>query len=617
MSLHPTRTRCISETAARLGSILLAVVGTLTATDFWVTTQTGFNDLNTVDFEPGDRIFLAGGTTFVGTLNFSAQDSGTSPTGLLIAPVTVTSYGSGSATIHGGDSPAILAYNCGGLEISRLILTGSGVANDGTTTSNSSGLVFYNDLPGNVKLHHLRLDQIEASGFGERGVVIGGYNGSSGYHDVQLTRIIAHGNRHTGIETYGFSGITNTLTQVLVADCQAYNQRGDPNRTTNTGSGIVLGGVDGAVIERCLAHDNGWNNTASEGPVGIWTYHSNNVVIQHCESHHNRTLGGDGGGFDLDLKVTNSVMQYNFSHDNDGAGFLIYGSAGDNLNQNNTVRYNLSENDGRDTGSLAASGIFISNHVRDLKIHGNTVRLAALPSGTTIPAIKIRSPVFDPDDVIIANNLFVTTGGSRLVDTDSDGTVTFAGNNYWSGGAAFVIRDNGQSFSSLSAWRTSRGQEKLGGQPVGGSTDPRFKVPPAGGDPALNRLIALQLKTDSPLVDGGLDLTARFGIDPGPRDFFQIDSPQGASLDVGAHEVGISAPQILSVRHDPAGPSFTIRYQSEFGVAFGVRRSPDLQGSPASTWTVLPDTPVGDGSIMEITDLPPAGRAHFYVLLRP
>lgn len=30
------------------------------------------------------------------------------------------------------------------------------------------------------------------------------------------------------------------------------------------------------------------------------------------------------GGFDLDRGVTNSVMQYNCSYDNDGAGYLIY-----------------------------------------------------------------------------------------------------------------------------------------------------------------------------------------------------------------------------------------------------------------------------------------------------
>jgi len=616
MSAPAIRSRKRIAFLARIAAGPLVLTGGAAGVDYRVSSQSDFSQLNAVDFEPGDRILLAGGMIFYGTLRFDAQDSGTGPTGELVAPVVVTSEGSVPATIEAGDAPAIVAYNCGGFEISRLNLKGSGVAADGTTTSDSSGLVFYNDLPGNVKLHHLRVDELEAAGFGERGVVIGGYNGSSGYHDVRLTRIVARENRHNGIETFGFTGVTNALTGVVVADCLACHQRGDPDRRTNTGSGIVLGGVDGAVIERCLAHDNGANNRASEGPVGIWAYQSRHVVIQHCESHSNRTRGGDGGGFDLDIGVSDSVMQYNFSHDNDGAGFLIYGTAGSNLNRGNTVRYNLSENDGRDTGSAAASGIFVIHHVHDLRIHGNTVRLAAPPSGTSVPAIKIRSPGFDPDEVVIANNIFTTSGGSRVVDADSDGYVLFAGNHYGSGGAGFVIRDRGQNFSSLASWRSARGQEKLGGQPVGSSGDPGFKSPPAGGDPALVRRIALQLRDDSPLVDAGLDLRDRFGIDPGPRDYFNIRSPQGAAADVGAHEVGRDAPRILAVRHDRAAGSFTIRYQSEFGAAFAVRRSPDLRGDPASTWTVLPDTPPGDGGVHEVRDVPPPGRAHFYVLIR-
>src|SRR5207248_2832187 len=40
--------------------------------------------------------------------------------------------------------------------------------------------------------------------------------------------------------------------------------------TNDSGNGINLGNVNGATIERCVAHDNGANNTSQEGgPVGI------------------------------------------------------------------------------------------------------------------------------------------------------------------------------------------------------------------------------------------------------------------------------------------------------------------------------------------------------------
>jgi hypothetical protein len=118
--------------------------------DRLVVTQSEFDALNSADLEPGDRILLAGGTTFTGKLVLGPEDSGTDAQGNLINPVVVTSFGSGRATIAGGDGGAILAYNCGGIEIGRLTLTGSGVAADGSTTNTASGITVYADVPGDL-----------------------------------------------------------------------------------------------------------------------------------------------------------------------------------------------------------------------------------------------------------------------------------------------------------------------------------------------------------------------------------------------------------------------------------------------------------------------------------
>ena len=55
----------------------------------------------------------------------------------------------------------------------------------------------------------------------------------------------------------------------------------------------------------------------------------------------------DGDGFDLDGGVTNSVIQYCYSHDNDGPGLMLYGytDAGVATWNNNTIRYCVSQND--------------------------------------------------------------------------------------------------------------------------------------------------------------------------------------------------------------------------------------------------------------------------------
>lgn len=611
---------CASRSPAIRAIAILLSIGISPAADHVVSTQEQFDALAAFDFEPGDRILLAGGVTFAGSLAFGPADSGTDDQGNLIAPIIVTSQGEERASIVAGDGNALFFYNAGGIEISRLNLIGSGVAADGSTTSTGSGITFYTDSPGNLKYRHLRIDEVEVSGFGRRGIVIGGYHGDSGYDDVRITRVKAHHNLHCGIETFGFTGSTSALTHVTVSECIASHQAGDPESEVNTGSGITLGGVNGGLIEHCEAYSNGANNQPSEGPVGIWAYNSSNIVIQHNESHHNTTSNGDGGGFDLDIGTTHSVMQYNYSHDNAGAGFLLYGKAGSSGNANNVVRYNVSENDGRDPGSAAASGICICDNIDDLAIYGNTIVISATAGITTIPAIKVMEASNDPDDIIIANNIFVSSGDTRLVYQDSDGDVSFTGNNYWSSGGNFVIRDNGSTYSSVSSWRSGKGQEKLNGKSTGSTLDPRFHVPDIGeslGDEeSIVRLAAFRLGPSSPLIGKGLNLKTSFGIDAGPRDLFGGPSLQGSAHEIGAHEWAIDPPRILGTNPSPGGSGIVIRYQSELGVSFTVRRSNTLSGDPETEWPLAAPTDTGNGSVMEYADAPPEGGPFFYVLVR-
>ncbi|WP_035606111.1 right-handed parallel beta-helix repeat-containing protein [Haloferula sp. BvORR071] len=612
--------RLVASLLLRVYGVAALLSAAAPAADYLVSTQEEYSALNDVDFGPGDRIELASGTTFTGILYLGPEDSGTDAQGNLIAPIVLTSAAGERATILAGNGSGIVSYNGGGIEISRLNLVGSGVTAEGITTNTGSGIILYTDTPGDIKYRHMRVDEMEISGFGDRGIVVGGYNGNSGYDDVTITRVDTHNNLHCGIETFGFTGSVSALTNVTVRDCVASYQAGDPASLVNTGSGIVLAGVTGGLIEHCLAHHNGANNPLSEGPVGIWAYSSSGIVIQQNESHSNTTSFGDGGGFDLDVGTSHSVMQYNYSHDNSGAGFLVYGRSGSKGNSYNVVRYNVSDSDGRDPGSAAASGICICDNVDDLVVYGNTVFMSAPPGDTTVPAIRVRELGNDPDDVTITNNIFVTSGGTRLVYQDSDADVTFAGNNYWSGSGSFVIRDNGSTYSSLSSWRSSKGQEKLGGKSTGSNLDPHFDTPDIVArdvSSSLGRMAAFRLRADSPLIGKGLNLKTSFGIDIGPRDFFGGPTLQGSGSEVGAHEWALAAPKIVSTSPAPDGIGIVIRYQSEIGVAFSVRRSGVLEGNPETEWPLVAPTVSGDGSVMEYVDVPmEPGPAYYYVLVR-
>src|SRR5688500_20060597 len=90
---------------------------------------------------PGDAILFSGGGVFHGTLTLGPDDAGSSQ-----APVLVSSYGAGRATIHAGNADGISVYNTAGVTISNLAVVGSG-----QSPATHDGIAFENDLPGSVK----------------------------------------------------------------------------------------------------------------------------------------------------------------------------------------------------------------------------------------------------------------------------------------------------------------------------------------------------------------------------------------------------------------------------------------------------------------------------------
>jgi hypothetical protein len=294
--------------------------------------------------------------------------------------------------------------------------------------------------------------------------------------------------------------------------------------------------VDGGLIEYCEAYNNGYEGGCTVGgPIGIWAAVANNVIIQCCESHHNRAGRGDGGGFDFDGGTTNSTLQYNYSHDNDGAGYLIcsYQKAPHTFNDN-IVRYNISVNDGR-AGRHGAinfcTGSPKEDPIRDTQVYGNTIYAGYSPA----VSFQSREGIHNTK---VCNNLFITANNQKLVaGSPGQSTATFAGNAYWSVEGTFDVA----GYRSLGAWQRDTGQEMRNGKPVGLVVDPRVtdlgKNPIIGDPSKLHTLSAYRLQENSPLIDAGLDLRSLFGIDVGKRDFYGNPVPHGKSLDIGAHEI--------------------------------------------------------------------------------
>jgi hypothetical protein len=487
--------------------------------------------VNTIDLKPGDKVLFEAGRDYPGNLLLTAEDAGT-PT----QPVVIGSYGTARARIKAGKGSGVTVKNAGGVVVENLV-----VAGDDYRTNVGSGIKIVNELPNNQKLEYIRVHNVEASGFGRRGIFMGGdaSDGSkSGYKNVRITNCVTYKNQYFGILTSGsWHDDPNTYanSNVYVGHCKMYDNPGDPNYKSHSGSGILMEDVDGGIIEYCEAYNNGYDCRAGSGPVGIWAAVANNVIIQYCQSHHNRTGKVDGGGFDFDGGTTNSILQYNYSHDNDGAGFLIcsYQGAPHTYN-NNIVRYNISVNDarGRRHGAINFwNGGPTEDPISDIQIYGNTIYSSISP----VILFQSTRGIYNTK---VFNNLFVAANNQKLIGGDPGrATAVFAGNAYWAVSGAFDVA----GYKTLEDWRSATGQEMLNGKPVGMVVDPKVvdlgEAPTIGDPTKLHTLNAYKLQKDSPLIDAGIDLRSRFGIDPGKTDFYGNPIPQGKGLDIGAHEI--------------------------------------------------------------------------------
>ena len=423
--------------------------------------------VNAMRFTPGDKILFHAGDSFHGNLVLD-EHSRTSAR----RPITIGSYGTSRATIAAGTGTAILVKNLGGIVVRDLLVLGAGASQNqgaGIDIRNTGAVAF--------RLDFVRVESVDASGFRWAGIYVGGGSNSSaapgavpqsGFRDVRIAHCVAHHNLYYGIHVSGpFDMYPSAYANadVTVSDSVAHHNSGDPFYTDNhSGSGILLENTDGGVIERCVAYENGGSNGGlTGGPVGIWAHNANRIVIQSSTSYRNRTKGSaDGGGFDFDGGVSNSLMQYNVSFENDGPGYLVWNYRyAPRLLQHIVIRDNISRGDAR---RHIYGGIHIGGDgepLRDIEVYRNTV--------VTDPASRGARGAWvggaRHERIRFWNNLLVATGPALLVDISAgQNDVVFQDNAYQTPHGPFAVLDHGKTFASLDRWRASTGQEVPEGQ---------------------------------------------------------------------------------------------------------------------------------------------------------
>ena len=353
-----------------------------------------------------------------------------------------------------------------------------------------------------------------------------------------VTNCVMHGNLRGGMQVAGrlaWNSLVYAHADVRVTHCQAFDNTGDPNYLKNhSGSGIILYQIDGGVMDDCTAWNNGALCRSAGGGVGLWTCASRNVIIQHCESYGNRTSGGDGGGFDIDGGCVDCVLQYNYSHDNDGPGLMVYSYKYASFSDRGSiVRFNISENDSRKGKRYA--GLWVRTDGRDitgLEIYNNTVSIGPwTDQAALIDAHSVEARV--------RNNIFIASDAALPLRVSSpDKRVRFENNLYWREGGPTQITWGKETFSNLQDWRDRTGQESVSGMATGMFADPALSRNPPETSPQEHRGLraasAFRPLPSSPALAGGLDLRKLFGTDTGARDFLRAFAVARPHFPLGA-----------------------------------------------------------------------------------
>jgi len=465
--------------------------------------------VNATLFAPGDKVLFAGGQVFEGTLYVGRQSNGTKD-----RPIVIGSFGRGRATLQGGSGDGVVLTDCAFVTVRELKIVGCGRKNG----SDGAGVRM-------IRTQGVDLNAIEVSGFRLAGVATGGDR------NTRITRVYAHDNGFAGITTDGGRPDIPRSRDLYIGYCVAENNPGDPKNLTNhSGNGIVVGGVDGAVIEYCEAMNNGWDMPwKGNGPVGIWGWNCDRLVIQHCISHDNKTVSGavDGGGFDLDGGATHSTLQYNLSYNNHGCGYLLCQYPGAAPWKDNTCRYNISVNDGL---TNHFSGIYFwagGPDISNAQVYNNVI-------------LNSRHAVVSTHDIaglVFRNNIFVSEGD---ILAGPLAHARFENNLYWSTGDGAIYRSGDTVYAKLADWAKATGQETADGRLASLFADPRLVMPGKGqtlptDPPHLSRMLLYRLRQDSPCAGRGMPIA-----DNGGKDFFGHRVLNGRRPSLGVHEAPVA-----------------------------------------------------------------------------
>lgn len=358
--------------------------------------------VNATRFQPGDRILLAAGSVFEGTLK--PQGEGTPDN-----PIVVTTVGEGPKAVinaQGKHEATIHLYNTQGWEISKLEITNTSaepieglkgvfvqLEDYGTARHFVLRDLYIHDVTGVPRKYHGRSGGILTQNKGEE--VPSRFDGLliENNHIVRCDRDGITGNGNASREVW-FPNLNVVIRGNLLEDIG--------------GDGIIVHSCDGALVEYNRVYGLRLRDASDPAAAaGIWPWSSDNTVIQFNEVSGMKGIR-DGQGFDSDYNCRNTLFQFNYSHNNEG-GFMLICDNGLGYdawlksigNDGTVIRYNVSINDGERTFHFAGNAT-------NTEIYNNII---INTTAREIPLVLAADWHGKPGKTYFANNIFYFPNG--------------------------------------------------------------------------------------------------------------------------------------------------------------------------------------------------------------
>ena len=453
---------------------------------------------NSLTLHPGDQLRFRRGAVCRGTV--APRGSGTAT-----QPIVIGAYGPNTAApprIDGGGGPAAIEL----ADQSYVTLDGLELTDAGNPVGPHRGVYFTSNLVPvvGIKLENLLIHDVEGTsslhGKNGGGIVGWAVSPTGRFSDVSISNNTIHDVSRQGITVDGTTAGRRPPATRAWARASTGIVIGGNSLQRVQGDGIVVLGTVGALIygnsvdAANLAGFNYADPRKRDCAAGIWAWNANATIIEYNEvsnMHFGPSTtpgalnGCDGQAFDVDYNQDGTVVQYNYSHDNDGGFVLLCTADGGKVQRPHRadVRYNLSVDDNTtfDLETCSNQTNPSVNTLDGVRMYNNTI-VAATPRMTEeLDDTAVAGMVQYFGSFLFANNLVVATG------TNASNQVLPCGspcpNNLFEGMPAPTTATN----------------------PV--TADPQF-VDSARRGAGLGEASAFQLQPGSPAVGGGVAIPA-------------------------------------------------------------------------------------------------------------